>query len=102
VHQYKTPNFQLSNKWNFDKIISVELIGAFKPHPGVYRRAAGELELEVGECMMVSANSFDVVGARACGFRGAFVDRYGHPYEDTPLVPDVTVKDFTGLADALV
>ena len=39
--------------------------------------------------MMVSSNSFDVVGARACGFRGAFVDRYGLPYEDTAFQPDV-------------
>lgn len=89
-------------QWNFDNIISVEVIGAFKPHPGVYRRAAAILELEVGECMMVSSNSFDVVGARSCGFRGAFVDRYGLPYEDTSFLPDVTVNDFTGLADALM
>jgi 2-haloacid dehalogenase len=88
--------------WDFDDIISVETVGAFKPHPGIYRRAAGILGLEVGECMMVSANTFDVVGARTCGFRGAMVDRYDHPYEDTPYLPDVTVKDFTGLADALL
>lgn len=89
-------------QWSFDKIISVEVIGAFKPHPGVYRRAAAILELEVGECMMVSSNSFDVVGARSCGFRGAFVNRYGLPYEDTSFLPDVTVNDFTELADALM
>jgi 2-haloacid dehalogenase len=89
-------------KFDFDDIISVEVVGAFKPHPGVYRRAAAILGLEVGECMMVSSNSFDLVGARACGFRGAFVDRYRFPYEDTPFKPDVTVEDFTGLADALV
>jgi hypothetical protein len=51
---------------------------------------------------MVSANSFDVMGARACGFRAAFVNRYNLPYEDTPYLPDITVKDFTGLADALL
>ena len=89
-------------QYDFDDIISVETVGAFKPHPGVYRRAAANLGLEVGECMMVSSNSFDVVGARACGFRGAFVDRYGLPYEDTAFQPDVTVSDFTGLADALL
>ena len=88
-------------QYDFDDIISVETVGAFKPHPGVYRRAAAILGIEVGECMMVSSNSFDVVGARACGFRGAFVDRYGLPYEDTAFHPDVTVSDFTGLADAL-
>jgi 2-haloacid dehalogenase len=89
-------------QWDFDAVISVELVGAFKPHPGVYRRAARELNLEVSECLIVSSNSFDVMGARACGYRGAFVNRYSLPYEDTPYPPDVTVKDFTELASALL
>jgi 2-haloacid dehalogenase len=89
-------------RWEFDAVISVSTVGAFKPHPAVYRRAAGILGLEVGECMMVSSNSFDVVGARACGMRGAFVNREGLPYEDTPYRPDVTVADFAGLAEALL
>jgi 2-haloacid dehalogenase len=88
-------------RWGFDRVISVQVAGAFKPHPGVYRRAAGLLGREVGECLMVSANSFDVLGARACGFRGAFVNRYGLPYEDTPYQPDVTVRDFAELASRL-
>ncbi len=89
-------------KWDFDAVISVTSVGAFKPHPAVYRGAAGKLGLEVGECLMVSANSFDIMGARACGYRGAFVNRYNLPYEDTPFQPDVTVKDFTELADVLL
>ena len=88
--------------WEFDDVISVTSVGAFKPHPAVYRGAAGKLGLEVGECMMVSANSFDIMGARACGFRGAYVNRYNLPYEDTQFLPDVTVKDFRELADALM
>jgi 2-haloacid dehalogenase len=89
-------------RWRFDEVISVQVVGAFKPHPGIYLRAAGILGLEVNECLMVSANSFDVMGARACGYRGAFVNRYGLPYEDTPYQPDVVVKDFKELADALL
>jgi 2-haloacid dehalogenase len=77
--------------WKFDAIISVETVGAFKPHPGVYRKAAAMLGLEVGQCLMVSANSFDVMGARMCGMRGAYVNRYRLPYEDTPFVPDLVV-----------
>lgn len=89
-------------QYDFDAVISVEQAGgAFKPHPGVYRKAATMISLEVGECMMVSANSFDVVGARACGMRGAWVDRYDLPYEDTPYQADVMVNDFTELADAV-
>jgi 2-haloacid dehalogenase len=89
-------------RWNFDEVISVQTVGAFKPHSGVYRRAAAILGLEVGQCLMVSANSYDVVGARACGYRGVYVNRYQLPYEDTPYQPDVTVEDFTELAEALL
>ena len=89
-------------QWPFDAIISVETVGAFKPHPAVYRRAAAILGLEVGECLMVSANSFDVVGARACGYRGAFVNRLMLPYEETIYQPDITVSNFTQLADAIL
>jgi 2-haloacid dehalogenase len=88
--------------WKFDAVISVQTVGAFKPHPGVYRKGAAMLNLEVGQCLMVSANSFDVMGARMCGMRGAFVNRYSLPYEDTPFVPDLTVRDFGELASSLV
>jgi len=88
-------------RWEFDAVISVQVAGAFKPHPGVYLRAASLLELEPAECLMVSANSFDVMGARACGFRGGYIDRYQLPFEDTPFRPDLTVKNFTELAAAL-
>ena len=86
----------------FDDVISATGNGAFKPHPGVYRRAALLLNLEVNQCMMVSANAFDCVGARACGFQAVYVDRYKMPVEDTPFQPARTVADFTELADALL
>jgi 2-haloacid dehalogenase len=86
----------------WEQVISVERVGHFKPHPAVYRRAAHDLRLEVGECLMVSANSFDVVGARANGLRAAFVNRNRLPYDDRPFLPDVTVEDFTQLADTLL
>jgi 2-haloacid dehalogenase len=88
-------------RFDFEKVISVEIVGAFKPHPAVYRRAALMLGLEVGECMMISANSFDVVGARACGLQAAFVNRNKLPYDDTPYKPQIVVNNFTELAEAL-
>ena len=88
--------------WEFDNVISVTSAGAFKPHPAVYRVTAGRLRLEVNECMMISANSFDILGARSCGYRGAYVNRYELPFEDSHFKPDVTVKDFTELVDKLL
>ena len=91
-------------RFDFAAVISVDTVGAFKPHPAVYRAAARDLRLEVGELIMVSANSFDVLGARTCGLRGVYVDRYRLPYEETEprFLPDATVTDFDELADLLV
>ena len=88
----------------FDAVISVDAAGAFKPHPAVYRGAARALRLETAELAMVSANSFDVLGARTCGLRGIYVDRYRMPYEETEpqYLPDATVHDFDELADLLL
>ena len=88
-------------KFEFDDIISVEEAGFFKPHPSVYRTATRILQTEPGEIMMVAAHSFDIMGARACGFRGAFVNRYNLPYEESPFQPDLTVNDFVELASEL-
>lgn len=89
-------------RWQFDEVISVQVVGAFKPHPGVYLRASAILGQEVGGCLMVSAHSFDIMGAKACGYRGVYVNRYGLPFEDTSYQPDAVVKDFTELAKVLL
>lgn len=85
----------------FKAKISVERFGRFKPHPSIYRGAATLLGKEPGQIMMVAAHSFDIHGARACGYRGAFVNHYRLPYEDTTLVPDWIGPDFTTLCDSL-
>ena len=86
----------------FDAIISVERVGAFKPHPAVYRNAANTLGKEPSQIMMVAAHSFDIMGARACGYRGAYVNRYRLPTEESPYQPDFEVEDFLALADRLL
>jgi 2-haloacid dehalogenase len=85
----------------FDERISVDKAGHFKPHPSVYRAAVQILDCEPGEIMMVASHSFDILGARACGFRGAYVNRYKLPYEDSSLRPDLTVNDFLELSRRL-
>lgn len=90
--------------YDFDDVISVETAGAFKPYPGVYRSAARRLQLEPADIIMVSSNSFDVMGARTCGLRGVFVNRERVPYEDTDAqyLPDLEVAHFGEMADALL
>jgi len=86
----------------FSATFSVDTVGRFKPHPAVYRAAAKALDREPSQIMMVAAHAFDVMGARACGFRGAYVNRYRLPYEDSVLQPDATVNDFRELASWLL
>jgi 2-haloacid dehalogenase len=88
-------------RFDFDAVISVEDVGVFKPNPQVYRHAARLLKAEPNELMMVSAHSFDAVGARASGYRAAYVNRYDLPYDETPYQCDVQARDFLDLADKL-
>ena len=82
---------------DFYAILSAESVGQFKPHPSVYRFAANRLELEPGQIMMVASHSFDILGARHSGFRGAYVNRYGLPYDESEYRPDFTIVDFNEL-----
>lgn len=88
-------------RYEFDRVISVDDVAAFKPNPQVYRYAARVLAAEPGELMMVSAHSFDAVGARASGYRAAYVNRYDLPYDETPYRYDIEARDFLELADRL-
>ena len=81
-------------KFEFSDIISVQKVGLFKPSPSVYRKAAGILNKSVEEIMMVASHSFDIIGAKACGYQGAYINRYNLPVEDLNYSPDITVIDF--------
>jgi len=88
-------------RFNFDRVISVDDVGVFKPSTQVYRYAARLLEAEPCELMMVSAHSFDAVGARASAYRAAYVDRYDLPFDESPYRYDIYARDFLDLADKL-
>jgi len=88
-------------QYDFDEVISVQDVGVFKPQPQVYRYAARMLKAEPCELLMVSAHSFDVVGARASGYRAAYVNRYDLPFDETPYRFDLEAGDFLDLAAKL-
>ena len=50
---------------------------------------------------MVSAHSFDVVGARVSSYRAAYVNRYDLPFDETPYRFDLEASDFLALAEKL-
>jgi 2-haloacid dehalogenase len=85
----------------FERILGVDAVGSFKPHPAVYRYALEELDCGPREVTFVSAHAWDLAGAAHAGMRTAFVMR------DEPLAsayprPDIEADDLSGLVDALI
>ena len=59
----------------WDCILSAELARHYKPDREVYEMAAHLLDLEPPSILMVAAHPHDLEGARAVGFRTAFIPR---------------------------
>jgi 2-haloacid dehalogenase len=88
----------------FERQLSVESVRAFKPSPSVYRYACQELGVAPGDCLMVAAHVWDVIGAQGVGMRGALITRPGNPplpVDGLPQ-PDLVVADLRQLAERLI
>ena len=59
----------------FSKIVSVDPLRTFKPDPAVYEYLVAELRAPREMVWLISSNPFDVIGAKACGLRTAWVQR---------------------------
>ena len=55
---------------HFDRIISVEPTGCFKPHPKTYHFAAAELARPIGALRLIAAHDWDTHGALSAGMLG--------------------------------
>lgn len=71
----------------FDHVLSVELVGVYKPHPKVYRLACDRLSLDAGAILFISSNAWDVHAASAFGMRTVWCNRYGQRRERLPGQP---------------
>jgi 2-haloacid dehalogenase len=72
----------------FDHLLSVELVGVYKPHPKVYRLACDRLGIAADAILFVSSNAWDVHAASAFGMRTIWCNRYGQRRERLPGGPD--------------
>jgi 2-haloacid dehalogenase len=59
----------------FRGIVSVDPIRTFKPDRAVYEYLAAQVRAEKETICLISSNPFDVIGAKACGLRTAWVQR---------------------------
>ena len=86
----------------FEQVLSVEYAGCLKPHPAVYRMAAGRLGVEPGGMRLVAAHNWDITGAMRAGCAGAFVARPGMVLGPLDEHPDIVGPDLGVVADRIV
>jgi 2-haloacid dehalogenase len=85
----------------FERELSVESVGKFKPHADVYAWAAREMKAQPSDCMLVAAHGWDVAGAKWAGMATAFIAREGQQKFPLAPEPDADASDLLGLAEAL-
>ena len=87
---------------HFHKIVSVDAVRTFKPDPEVYEHLVTETRAPRNSLWVISSNAFDVIGAKACGLRAAWVRRDPKraldPWE---FDPDMVVSDLSELRGKL-
>jgi len=59
----------------FEQVVSVEVVGSFKPHPQVYQHVLTTMQVQAQDSWLISGNAFDVIGADQQGFHTAWIQR---------------------------
>jgi 2-haloacid dehalogenase len=87
----------------FSKIVSVDAIRTFKPDPAVYEHLVSELSARKEIVWLISSNPFDVIGAKACGLRTAWVQRDPkRVFDPWEFEPDLIVHGLGELPGKLI
>lgn len=68
---------------SFDKILTAEEVGYYKPHPATYQAILDALDIsDPKDAVFVAGSSVDVPGSRAAGMRVVWHNRIGLPPKD--------------------
>ena len=76
----------------FTAVLSVYVVGIFKPHPSVYQLAMDRLGVTASAVSFQSSNAWDAAAAAAFGFRVAWINRFGQAQERLPGTPDAELR----------
>ena len=80
-----------------DQVLSVEAVGAFKPHPSVYQLAVDRLGVPADAIAFQSSNAWDVHAAAAFGMKVVWCNRTSQRRERLPGAPVAEVKTLAEL-----
>ncbi len=86
----------------FERAISVDSVGRFKPSPDVYLHAAMQANVDIDRAMLVAAHDWDIIGARSVGMPGAFLARPGVVWGLPDNPPNIVSGDLEGAATQIL
>ena len=86
----------------FERQLSVDAVGLFKPAPETYHYAAEQMGAAIGNIRLVAAHDWDVTGAIRAGGKAAFVARKGMVLGGSSETPDIIGPDLAAIADLLL
>lgn len=86
----------------FDRVISVEETGSFKPNSEVYKHAAKQVGISLNQLRLVATHDWDTHGALSAGMKAAYIDRNGTPYNPLYKQPDIQAKTMMEIADLII
>ena len=82
---------------HLDIILSVDDAGIYKPSPKAYQLALDHLTLPPVRIGFVSANGWDVIGAKAFGFTSFWINRHQAPLDRHGPRPDAVLASLSEL-----
>jgi 2-haloacid dehalogenase len=83
----------------FERLLSVEDAGAWKPSPEAYHYAASACGVPPEELLLVAVHPWDVDGARRAGLQSVWVNRAGAPFPGIFTDPTYTVTSIEEVAE---
>jgi 2-haloacid dehalogenase len=85
----------------FERLLSVEDAGVWKPARGSYEYAAEECGTGLADMLLVASHPWDIDGAARAGMATAWIDRTGAPYPAYATAPTHRITALDELAGVL-
>lgn len=86
----------------FIDLMTCERVQVFKPDPHVYAMLSDRFHARTNEILFVTANGFDIAGAKAAGLSVCRIDRAGTPLDPLGYAPDMTVGSLDEMTNLLL
>ena len=87
---------------HFDRVLGVDAVKTFKPHPRVYEYALSELQADARRTTLVATHPWDLAGANRAGMATAWVTHGARTWPAVFPPPDARGESLLEVVEALL